>query len=126
MSLSRTEAELEARVRVLRREETAYVEPEADVRAHVLRLLETEMHERGLQAVVVKAPGTRVGHPYGHLFRELGLRILGRVDDDDAWPKYFWVTAKTTDGRILAVRWPSAVEGPEPQEKDAGKKETEA
>lgn len=102
--------EVEDRVRILRRDETAYVEPEADVEAHVTRLLETEMHEQRLQCVVINAPGTKVGHPYGNLFLQLGLRVLGRVDKCSEYPKYFWVTAKTSDGRVLAVRWPSGVE----------------
>ena len=102
--------EAEDRVRILRHDETAYVEPEADVEAHVIRLLETEMHELGIQCVVVNTPGTKIGLPYGKLFLKLGLRVLGRVDECGEYPKHFWVTAKTTDDRIIAVRWPSGVE----------------
>jgi hypothetical protein len=110
LSDSYRDAEVADRVRVLRRDETAYVEPEADAEAHVIRLLETEMHEQGLRCVVVNAPGTKVGHPYGNFFLQLGLRVLGRVDQGPEYPRHFWVTAKTSDGRILAVRWPSGVE----------------
>ena len=105
------------RVYELRSEGTLYVEPEGDPEAHVIRLLETEMHERNIQRVAVNAPGTRIGLLYGKLFRELGLRVLGCREPDTGFPEepcpYFWVTATTSDGRLLAVRWPSGVEGPE-------------
>jgi hypothetical protein len=88
-----------------------HVEPEEDVETHILRLLETEMHEQRVRHVVVTTPGTRVGHPYGNLFMKLGLDVRGHNGE---WPptephRWFWVTAKTTDGRVLAVRWPSGV-----------------
>ena len=108
------------RVSKLRSGDTLYVEPENNPEAHVIRLLETEMHEQGIRHVVVNAPGTRVGLPYGELLRRLKLRVLGHRDPDVGLRTescaYFWVTGQTSDGRILAVRWPSGVEGPEPEE----------
>lgn len=107
----------ENRVRELRSDDTLYIEPETDVEAHVIRLLETEMRERGRNAIVITTPGTKIGHPYGRLFLQLGLHVRGYNEGEDWFRehpndvRYFWVTAKTSDGRLLAVRWPSGVEG---------------
>ena len=107
--------EIQDRILSLRDGDSAYVVPESDPEAHVVRLLETEMRQRDVRRVVVNAPGARVGVPYGRLFVKLGLSVRGHNDDCSVLAtepyRWFWVTAKTSDGRLLAVRWPSGVEG---------------
>lgn len=117
MSLAEEFCDLEIQDRIvsLRSGDTLYVGPERDPEAHVVQLLETEMRDRRLRRVVINAPGTKIGLPYGNLFMRLGLRVRGHTD---SWSpcsmephRWYWVTAKTSDGRLVAVRWPSGVEG---------------
>jgi hypothetical protein len=109
-----SDLEIQDRILSLRSGAALHVKPETDPEAHIVRLLETEMHEQRVRHVVVTTLGTKVGHPYGNLFMNLGLDVRGH--NDKRWlstepHRWFWVTAKTSDGRVLAVRWPSGVEG---------------
>lgn len=76
---------------------------EPDEEAHVIRLLETQMRVHGLGAVLISTATAVDGRAYGKVFEDLKLDVKCYQDKQDDW---YWATAKTSDGRLLGVRWP--------------------
>lgn len=97
------------RVQAFGRSGRKVVRPEADPRTHVIRLLETEMRDHGWTRVLVRARRSdgayTYGRAYGKVFMDLKLDVKC-YQDDYGWS---WVTAKTSDGRLLCVQWPSGL-----------------